>query len=453
MAVVRRRFDRAFLDACLSKDNAIHVGEPETLTQHSSITYICACGVQPPAKNFRQLAKTGAKCEACTLKQKSDRREATCMRKYNVSHASKTASTKEKQVKTFRENLLSRKESLAVTHPDLLAEWDYTKNTIVPTELTAGSNETISWKCDKVHECGCPHEWDAKLYTRTGLKSGCPYCSNTRICLHRSILITHPSIAARWHPTLNGDLTPDQVSQYSDREVWWRCPETCPEGCPHDFQSTVGNQTAGNGCPCCCAIVKQHCVHTSLVTTHPHLAKEWHPTKNERAPETIGYGSHASAWWICAKGHEWQAGVYPRAAGNGCPSCKNKSEEKLLTWSSPRYPTKAQVKYPWCVNTETGRGLPFDFELCGNIILELHGRQHFIQVSNWRSPESQKERDDYKIKCALENGKHVICIDQEDVWNDTNDWETKLERAISELQTSSISTVVNIGTRFVANAV
>lgn len=34
-----------------------------------------------------------------------------------------------------------------------------------------------------------------------------------------------PKVAAQWHPTLNGQLTPRMVTAGSRRKVWWQCPE------------------------------------------------------------------------------------------------------------------------------------------------------------------------------------------------------------------------------------
>lgn len=33
-----------------------------------------------------------------------------------------------------------------------------------------------------------------------------------------------PDVAAQWHPTLNGNLTPEMVTPGSHRRVWWQCP-------------------------------------------------------------------------------------------------------------------------------------------------------------------------------------------------------------------------------------
>ena len=57
------------------------------------------------------------------------------------------------------------------------------------------------------------------------------------------------------------------------------------------------------------------------------LLSQWHPTKNmELTPAAISYGTKKKVWWICQKGHEWQATVHSRATeGTGCPVCSGKS--------------------------------------------------------------------------------------------------------------------------------
>ena len=64
----------------------------------------------------------------------------------------------------------------------------------------------------------------------------------------------------------------------------------------------------------------------SLADRFPELAKEWHPTKNgDLTPYDITSGSGKRVWWRCSKGHEWQAVVYSRHNGTGCPICSNKT--------------------------------------------------------------------------------------------------------------------------------
>jgi hypothetical protein len=67
----------------------------------------------------------------------------------------------------------------------------------------------------------------------------------------------------------------------------------------------------------------------TLANRHPELVKEWHPTRNgDRTPENVTFGSSYKAWWTqkykdLRSGNiftfEWQAAVYHRSKGQGCP--------------------------------------------------------------------------------------------------------------------------------------
>ena len=55
------------------------------------------------------------------------------------------------------------------------------------------------------------------------------------------------------------------------------------------------------------------------------LMKEWNWNKNINwQPENLTIGSKEKVWWKCEKGHEWQAVIYSRVAGNKCPYCVGK---------------------------------------------------------------------------------------------------------------------------------
>jgi very-short-patch-repair endonuclease len=105
------------------------------------------------------------------------------------------------------------------------------------------------------------------------------------------------------------------------------------------------------------------------------------------------------------------------------------------------YPTlQRQYKVEWC---KSKTYLPFDFVLeKEKIIIELDGPQHFQQISNWSSPESQLQNDTYKMRCANNNGFSVIRITQKDVFHDRFDWVTELHHSIQELLEKK--TVVNV---------
>ena len=61
-----------------------------------------------------------------------------------------------------------------------------------------------------------------------------------------------------------------------------------------------------------------------------------------------------------------------------------------------------------------------------------------MQISNWRTPEEQYESDQYKEKCANENGFSVIRIIQGDVWNDKYEWLNELIQNIIKLTSDNI---------------
>ena len=67
--------------------------------------------------------------------------------------------------------------------------------------------------------------------------------------------------------------------------------------------------------------------------------------------------------------------------------------------------------------------LRFDFCIpTKNIIIELDGAQHFIQVNYCKPLDTIQARDIYKMKCALEKGYKIIRIFQEDVYNNDKTW-------------------------------
>lgn len=58
-----------------------------------------------------------------------------------------------------------------------------------------------------------------------------------------------------------------------------------------------------------------------LAVYHPELISEWSPKNDPVDIMTVGSGYHDKYWWICSRGHEWQASPGSRVAGHGCPYC------------------------------------------------------------------------------------------------------------------------------------
>jgi len=43
----------------------------------------------------------------------------------------------------------------------------------------------------------------------------------------------------------------------------------------------------------------------------------------------IPAGTEKKVWWMCEKGHEWQAVVYSRNKGKGCPICARENYKRI----------------------------------------------------------------------------------------------------------------------------
>jgi hypothetical protein len=41
--------------------------------------------------------------------------------------------------------------------------------------------------------------------------------------LKEPLSVTHPELAAEWHPTRNGELSAENVTAGSSKKVWWSC--------------------------------------------------------------------------------------------------------------------------------------------------------------------------------------------------------------------------------------
>lgn len=70
----------------------------------------------------------------------------------------------------------------------------------------------------------------------------------------------------------------------------------------------------------------------TLADIYPGLCRSWHPTKNEPlTPEMVTPGSGRHTWWVCGRGHEWQAVIKNRVKGTGCPYCSGRNSTPETT--------------------------------------------------------------------------------------------------------------------------
>ncbi len=145
---------------------------------------------------------------------------------------------------------------------------------------------------------------------------------------NNSLLHCNPDVAAEWHPTKNGDLTPDKVSKRSRVKVWWLGK------CGHEWLMSVGERTASprksgkkmknpEGCPYC-AGKKILVGFNDLASDNPKILEEWNYEKNTIQPTQVTPHSKKIVWWKCPNGHEYEMAIGKRNQGDnsyGCPIC------------------------------------------------------------------------------------------------------------------------------------
>ncbi len=191
-------------------------------------------------------------------------------------------------------------ESIAL-HPLLSKLWDASKNGAVAA-VPVRSFRPAWWLCANGHSF--------QRSPRSMLNdSACPQCR--RGSTTTSIAKARPSVVPLWHAEKNGELSPDTIDAAHAGNTWWKCPQG------HDFQRSPLLMIRDSSCPVCAG------AKTSLAATNPTVAAEWHAKRNgEITPAQVDADHIMNAWWLCPKGHEYQATVRSRArGGRQCPTC------------------------------------------------------------------------------------------------------------------------------------
>lgn len=206
---------------------------------------------------------------------------------------------------------------LKTLNSQLASEWNYEKNgDLRPEDFASNSGKKVWWKCGK------EHEWQATIDSRNN-GVGCPYCAGQKVVKGVNDLVTvNPKLAGEWNYEKNGNLKPEDFMVGSNKKIWWVCNKE------HEWQSTINNRNSGTGCPYCSnkKILKGY---NDLATINPRLASEWNYDKNTGlAPTDVGVNGNNKVWWKCDEGHEWQAAIYSRNTGYGCPYCTGRNAVK-----------------------------------------------------------------------------------------------------------------------------
>lgn len=289
---------------------------------------------------------------------------------------------------------VNAQNSLAVSLPELVDQWDCEKNNgVTPHEVTAGSGRIVWWRCSR------GHSWPAAVKDRAR-GSGCPQCSpNTskmeiRIFTELSVIFESVGwrvrVAGRecdiylqdhklaveidgyyWHKdkrrkdeAKNAVMRAEgieiirvrepELPRLSDHDVIQR-PRESQISVLHrllaqiarirpDLRERIDRNTAerrylnDSEYRQICASLPGPPSHLSLQLVRPGLAAEWHVDRNYPLQAShFSVGSNYRAWWQCERGHEWRTAINNRNNGSNCPYCSGHraTTENCLATAAP----------------------------------------------------------------------------------------------------------------------
>lgn len=131
-------------------------------------------------------------------------------------------------------------QHLALTHPELAAEWHTTMNgRLLPQHRTAGSRDEVYWLCSQ------GHYYKERIERRVrGYKC--------KVCSHRGGVVTgindltttHAQLITEWHPYMNLPADPSRLFAGTEPR-WWLCSNK------HKTKQSVPNRLKSKGCTDC----------------------------------------------------------------------------------------------------------------------------------------------------------------------------------------------------------
>lgn len=277
------------------------------------------------------------------------------------------------------------------THSELAKEWHPSKNgDLKPETITAGSSLKVWW----LGKCG--HEWEAAVNSRASGR-GCPICAGRQVLSgFNDLVTTNPDLAKEWHPKKNGDLQPNMVVAGAEKRVWWLCKNH------HEWEASIKGRSKGNGCPICSG-KKVLAGYNDLGSVRPDLAKEWNLKKNKGlTPEMVTEKSGKKVWWICYKGHEWEATIASRSDGRGCPVCNKETQTSFPEQAIYYYISRS---YPEAINGDSEAiGIELD--------IYIPSLKYAVEYDGYHWHRNQKI-EKKKNKLCAEKGIKLIRVREE----------------------------------------
>lgn len=189
-------------------------------TSKESVWWICPMGHKYLVSIYSRIRSNG--CKICNMPSKSE---------------------------NIRKSKFKKSKSFSELYPELLKEWNYSKNHLNPTEVSGKSQLPIWFKCIN------NHEWKSSA-SRRSRGEGCPECYKL---MDKSKLVREqklkkkgstladefPELVKEWDFDKNAE-SPMMYSSGSNALVSWKC------NFGHKWDATIYNRTGNSsGCPLC----------------------------------------------------------------------------------------------------------------------------------------------------------------------------------------------------------
>lgn len=138
-------------------------------------------------------------------------------------------------------------------YPDIVKYWDFDKNANIDiSNITSKSGQRVWWVCSK---CGASYQTKVCAVVNGSKRCVCSTCYRKSLPQVKvdsylkndgSFMEHYANLLDEWCYELNVDISPNQLTDKSNKKVWWKCVE-----CGHKWKTSVAKRTEGRGCPYC----------------------------------------------------------------------------------------------------------------------------------------------------------------------------------------------------------
>ena len=218
--------------------------------------------------------------------------------------------------------------------------------------------------------------------------------------MKNSLAKKNPKLTKQWHPTKNGNLTPNDVTYGSNKEVWWQCEKG------HIWKAKVNLRSKGSGCHICSGY-KIYKGYNDLLTKRPEMKEQWDFEKNKDVDiYSVSDRSKKIVWWKCKNGHNYRDAIFRRCDRVFCSICYDMHgtsfpEQAVYYYIKSKFKT-AKNRYKYNGKIEIDVFIP---EL--NIGIEYDGKY-------FHSSENAKKKDRIKEEELKKNEIKLIRIKEEE---------------------------------------